>query len=229
LRRILPHRATDAIAAVLAAIAVLAVLVNALVLQYAPRTATIAETRSGNQTAKLSKQSIIATPPPTKFIPISTPVPPPRPENAVARNRNEIVLEIQRELAIRGYYDGTIDGLRGPRTEQAIREFEQAHGLKLTGDANETLLGQIRRARVKSEVTGSIDRSTTSADSARVFVVQRALARLGYGPLRLNGNYDSATRAAIERFERDRKLPPSGEISDRLTREIAAVTGAPLN
>src|SRR5262249_55952847 len=36
------------------------------------------------------------------------------------------------------------------------------------------------------------------------------------------------TTTAIERFERERKLPVTGQISDRLLRELAAVTGRPL-
>ena len=43
-----------------------------------------------------------------------------------------------------------------------------------------------------------------------------------------SGTYDPETRAAIERFERERKLPVSGQVSDRLTRELSAMTGRPL-
>ena len=35
-------------------------------------------------------------------------------------------------------------------------------------------------------------------------------------------------RAAIERFERERKLPITGRFSDRLARELTALTGRPL-
>jgi len=42
------------------------------------------------------------------------------------------------------------------------------------------------------------------------------------------GVFGPDTRAAIEKFERDRKLPVSGEVSDRLVRELTAVTGRPL-
>ena len=62
----------------------------------------------------------------------------------------------------------------------------------------------------------------------RVLAVQRVLSKFGYGPLRLSAQHDIETRAAIERFERDRKLPPTGEVSERLVRELAAFTGAPV-
>jgi len=65
--------------------------------------------------------------------------------------------------------------------------------------------------------------------SKRVLAVQRALADFGYGQVRPTGVLGAETRVAIERFERERKLPVTGQISDRLTRELAAVTGRPLD
>jgi len=37
-----------------------------------------------------------------------------------------------------------------------------------------------------------------------------------------------ATQAAVEKFERDRRLPITGQITDDVVRELAAVTGRPL-
>jgi peptidoglycan hydrolase-like protein with peptidoglycan-binding domain len=65
--------------------------------------------------------------------------------------------------------------------------------------------------------------------SKRVLAVQRALADFGYGQVRPTGVLGAETKVAIERFERERKLPVTGQISDRLTRELAAVTGRPLD
>lgn len=58
-----------------------------------------------------------------------------------------------------------------------------------------------------------------------VAAVQRALNRLGYGPVKADGVYGSGTKLAIERFERDRKLPVSGEMSARVLKELAAASG----
>ena len=38
------------------------------------------------------------------------------------------VAELQRRLARAGYYRGSIDGVLGPQTRQAIRAYERAHG-----------------------------------------------------------------------------------------------------
>ncbi|WP_342151738.1 peptidoglycan-binding domain-containing protein [Methylorubrum sp. SB2] len=49
---------------------------------------------------------------------------------------------------------------------------------------------------------------------------QRALVKLGYGPLKDDGLMGPGTKAAIERFERDRKLPVKGEAAGRTLREL---------
>ena len=64
--------------------------------------------------------------------------------------------------------------------------------------------------------------------SKRVIALQRALAEYGYGQIKPSGIVDSETQRAIERFERERKLPITGQASDRVVRELAAMTGRPL-
>jgi Putative peptidoglycan binding domain len=59
--------------------------------------------------------------------------------------------------------------------------------------------------------------------------VQRALNEYGYGPIKATGVYDDATRAAITRFEKDHNLPPTGQVTPRFRRELAAATGRPLD
>ena len=62
----------------------------------------------------------------------------------------------------------------------------------------------------------------------RVAAVQRALTEYGYGQLKPTGTIGPETHAAIEKFERERKLPVTGQVSDRLMRELAAVIGHPI-
>jgi len=67
-----------------------------------------------------------------------------------------------------------------------------------------------------------------SSGSRRVAAVQRALTEYGYGQLKPTGTVGSDTQAAIQRFERERKLPVTGQMSDRLVRELAAAIGHPI-
>ncbi|HEX4040615.1 MAG TPA: peptidoglycan-binding domain-containing protein [Xanthobacteraceae bacterium] len=64
--------------------------------------------------------------------------------------------------------------------------------------------------------------------SPRIAAVQRALSDYGYGQIKPSGILDDATSTAIEKFDRERGLPVTGEVSDRLVRELAAMVGHPL-
>lgn len=64
--------------------------------------------------------------------------------------------------------------------------------------------------------------------SYRVAWVQRALSENGAAQLKPTGMLGPETQAAIARFERERKLPVTGQLSDRLLRELAIATGRPL-
>ena len=62
----------------------------------------------------------------------------------------------------------------------------------------------------------------------RVAAVQRALTQYGYGQLKPTGAVGADTQAAISKFEHARKLPVTGQMSDRLVRELTAMTGHPI-
>jgi len=78
---------------------------------------------------------------------------------------------------------------------------------------------------LSNDVTGTVRPPADVAVSPRVMEIQKALAKLGYGPIKVDGRGGDATKDAIERFERDRRLPVTGAISDRLVRELNAVAG----
>jgi hypothetical protein len=65
--------------------------------------------------------------------------------------------------------------------------------------------------------------------SRRVAAVQRALTEYGYGQLKPTGTIGSDTQAAIQKFERERNIPVTGQMSDRLVHELAAMIGHPID
>jgi putative peptidoglycan binding protein len=77
---------------------------------------------------------------------------------------------------------------------------------------------------------GNLVRATSmpAAASSRVAAVQRALSEYGYGQIRPTGTIGADTQAAIQRFERERKMPITGQMSDRLVRELGLATGKPI-
>lgn len=58
-------------------------------------------------------------------------------------NREEVA-EIQELLAARGYDPGPIDGMIGPRTAAAIRQYQEEADLEPTGNATRGLLARLR-------------------------------------------------------------------------------------
>lgn len=74
-----------------------------------------------------------------------------------------------------------------------------------------------------------IPATAQSAGARRVAAVQRALTQYGYGQLKPTGAVGSDTQAAISKFERDRKLPVTGQMSDRLVKELTTMIGHPID
>jgi peptidoglycan hydrolase-like protein with peptidoglycan-binding domain len=226
----------DAAAFMVAVLATVAIVVNGLLLQ------------AGPHPAPMFKDAIAAIAAASKPAPKEsgkdtvTALPRPRPPEATskvdARPTSETIADIQRELMRRGYYDGVVDGRYGPRTDAAVRDFEQANGLKASAEPNEALLAAIKRSTSKPPKAPSGLRPaaiqqvrlepSAEASSKRVLALQRALAEYGYGQIKPTGVVDADTKAAIERFERERKLPITGQLSDRVARELSSVTGRPL-
>ena len=226
LRRALGRSPLDAVALFVALIAVGAILINALYRQPGPHPAPIFAVKP----RPVATEPAEVVPP----MPRGRPAPMIAKPEAVARSRVDITTDIQRELSRRGLYDGPVDGVTGPKTDAAIRDFEVSAKLKATGDPTEEVLRAIQRAPLRTEA--AVPRPTARPDpiadliapGPRVIAVQRALNDFGYGPVKATGVYGTETIAAIQKFERDRKLPVTGQISPRLMRELAALTGRPL-
>jgi peptidoglycan hydrolase-like protein with peptidoglycan-binding domain len=282
---IVRRRPGDSLGILAATVATGAVLANALFLQVAPHPAPMMAvkprpvasdiTSSLPRTPPLARRSEVVAPKVEPVIakpdaiaakpdPIAAKIDAP----SAARTR-AIVTDIQRELSRRGFFDGPVDGVYGPKTDAAIRDFEQAAGLKGNSQPDDALLKLIMRsavhaatpaapaaapartatttpaparaappapAAISTPTSTSVPRppapigraANAAAPAKRIISVQRALADFGYGQVAPTGVMGAETKTAIERFERERKLPVTGQVSDRLLRELAAVTGRPL-
>lgn len=139
-----------------------------------------------------------------------------------------IVEAVQRELMSAGYYKGPVDGVNGRKTRQAIAAYQQAMGLAPDGQPSSDLAEHIRFTREVSEAslfTGTVAAAPDAEQRAAIRRVQTGLADLAYSPGAINGELTRETRDAILAFQRDHKMPETGEVSDELIAELAKVSG----
>jgi N-acetylmuramoyl-L-alanine amidase len=89
-------------------------------------------------------------------------------------SRGEEVRQIQTKLKRWGYYTGTVDGIDGKKTEDAVRYFQRKNGLTADGIAGKQTLAAMGISSASS------DNTTVSSSSANV----ELLARVVYGEAR---------------------------------------------
>lgn len=231
---------------VMATGAVVAVFVNALFMQHGPHPAPIFATRPLLAAAAVAPVRLppprIASPPSQPVnAPVNQPLPLTPPPTTVA-GAVQLTASIQRELTRLGYYDGVADGIWGAKTDAGVRDFLAYSHAAVRPEASDSLLRALATAPARIP-TKAAPMPTASAatpaprndpiatlisPSQRVLAIQRALTDYGYGQIKPSGTFDADTRTAIEKFERDHHLPVTGQISDRFVRELAGMTGRPL-
>lgn len=214
----------ESVGILLATVAAMSISTNALFLQKGPHPAPIFATHLTPQPALKPQTTAtqIAAPQATVAQPTTAGAP-------AATSREQMIANIQRELSRRGFYDGAADGIWGAKTDAATRDFIQTAGVRLNPEPGDLLLRAILSSGAKVSRPVEPVRNDPIADliapSKRVVAIQRALSDFGYGQLKPTGQYDPETRTAIEKFERDHRMPVTGQMSERLVRELAAMTG----
>lgn len=89
-------------------------------------------------------------------------------------SRGDEVKKIQTKLKQWGYYDGSVDGIFGSKTEKAIRLFQQKNGLTVDGIAGPETLKAIG---ISSGGTGTNSSAYSSNDQALLARIISAEAR----------------------------------------------------
>jgi peptidoglycan hydrolase-like protein with peptidoglycan-binding domain len=228
-------RPLDSLAMATAGFFVVGIMVNALAFQKKPME-TARVVASSQQQIRVAE---VVTPPV-----VAQPLPPMR-----MVEKMMTIEEAQAELKKRGLYKEAVDGQMGSKTAAAIKEFQKQAGLRLTGEVNDEVSLALKAGQTKQTTSFAVpaaqkaniadligDDSETrqkkplttasiNMGTRPVLKVQEALASIGYGPVKIDGVYTIETRNAIERFEKDRKIPVTGQVTPRLLRELSAVTG----
>jgi hypothetical protein len=205
--RMLLHSPKDMVAGLLAVAAICAILANALFLQ------------AGRHPSPMFG-SVVTLPAPQAAV--VNPLPRPRPVELAARPVDAEPPEI-RPVEVRGADPKHVE----------IRSADQ-RGDSKNPDPLANLVVKSTGAPTAAPANvarppAPIPATAQSAGARRVASVQRALTQYGYGQLKPTGAVGSDTQAAISKFERDRKLPVTGQMSDRLVKELTAMIGHPID
>ena len=200
--RILLHSPKDTVAGVLAFAAITAIVANALFLQAGPHPSPMFG-------------SIVTMPVPAQAP--ASPLPRPRPAEATKSEAAPPEPKVP---------------------EPRVVELKAAEPKAADSKGADPLTNLVKATSAAPQATSSIPRPPAAipvssrsdsmlgpGGSRRVAAVQRALTEYGYGQLKPTGTVGSDTQAAIVKFERERKIPATGQMNERLVRELSAMIG----
>jgi hypothetical protein len=201
--RVLLHSPKDMVAGLLAAAAVCAIFTNALFLQ------------AGRHPSPMFG-SVVTLPAPQPAA--ASPLPRPRPAELAVRPAEPALFE-PKAIEIKG-----AEPKAGDTKTSDTRTADPMTSLVVKSTAAPATAAPSNVMRPPASIPAA-----QSAGARRVAAVQRALTEYGYGQLKATGAIGADTQAAILKFERDRKMPVTGQMSDRLVRELTAVIGRPID
>jgi Putative peptidoglycan binding domain len=199
--RMLLHSPKDVVAGALAFAAVSAIIANALFLQ------------AGRHPSPMFGSVVVM---PVSALAPASPLPRPRPVEADTSTSDPRVTE-PRLAELR-----PVEKPAEPKSADPLTNLVKATSAAPVATSNVLRPPALIPASSRAE-------TIASSGSRRVAAVQRALTENGYGQLKPTGTVGSDTQAAIQKFERERKIPVTGQMSDRLVRELAAMIGHPID
>ena len=84
------------------------------------------------------------------------------------RMASQDIKEVQEALKDKGHDPGAIDGVMGPRTQAALREFQSSQGLQATGTLNDETAQKlgVERSAASGSTRGSMDMNKNRSGSA---------------------------------------------------------------
>lgn len=120
-------------------------------------------------------------------------------------DRGDLVKGVQINLKQLGYYTGKIDGSFGPRTNQAVIDFQTDYKLETDG-----VLGPATGAKISEvlENPGFLDRGQSDL---RIKSLQRQLKLLGLYLEKIDGIFGPVTEEGVKSFQQQTGLVVDGQ------------------
>lgn len=150
------------------------------------------------------------------------------------RGHDPKIAFVQRALTDLDLYTGSIDGISGPKTRQAIETYRTRIGLDPAAEIDEPLLralGDDPAPKPSPAPRAGSDRGVSKTAAAgrepdeRIAAAQAGLKAVGYGALDIDGLMGAKTKTAIRDFQRKHKLAETGEVDRALLETLRKAGG----
>ena len=150
--------------------------------------------------------------------------------SVVQLHADDLMRSVQKKLAALGHYRGKVDGVAGSMTNAAIRRFQLAEKLKVTGEINhQTLdrLGLVSAAPAPDYsaigrffANGPLARAEANVQVEALRKTQEKLATLGFYAGPHNGLPSPSLVVALQEWQRAQGLSPTGRIDAKTAAKL---------
>ena len=121
----------------------------------------------------------------------------------------ELLRDVQRQLKGLGFNPGGVDGNYGAQTAAALRAYQQAYRLPVTGRLDDTTLRSILPERFEAS------RAPLDLSNREVLQqAQRQMKALGFDPGTMDGTFGPQTEAAVRAYQQAYRLPQTGRLDE---------------
>ncbi len=129
---------------------------------------------------------------------------------------------IQQKLKNWGYYNGSVDGVYGAKTREAVKAFQRKNGLTADGVVGPATA----KAMGIGTSTSSSTTTTTKGDVVSVKTYQQKLKSWGYYTGAVDGVKGAKTVAAVKAFQRKNGLTADGVVGNATAKAMGISVSA---
>ncbi len=144
-------------------------------------------------------------------------------------DRGPTVKALQQALVDGGWADLVCDGVYGPKTEAAVKYYQQKNGLAATGRAGSNTLNKLLGT---SDVDLNVDGGNSPSQGSSgptVYKAQVRLKALGYPVGPLDGKFGKKTAAAVRSFQQLNGLAVDGKIGPKTSEALFSDSAVPYH
>ncbi|MBW3098645.1 peptidoglycan-binding domain-containing protein [Pseudohoeflea coraliihabitans] len=161
-----------------------------------------------------------------------------------------LLVDIQTHLKRKGFYGGKVDGLIGPMSVAAIRNWQKKAGLEITGAPSALVLESLQlggrpeplvrrndppvvvpakapqpstRPATPPAASPQVAAAPTQAGDELVARIQSGLSNIAYADIAVDGVAGERTRQAIQAFEKHYRLPVTGEANSAVLEKLLEI------